>query len=85
VAQQVEPPQVVPFPSLLLFPCSPVQNGTAFNIQYGSGPVSGYLSEDEVNMGGFVIKGQTFAEITDASGLGKAFSVRGLMKIHMII
>lgn len=50
-----------------------VKNDTKFNIQYGSGPVSGFLSSDTVNMGGFDIQNQTFAEITDASGLGLAF------------
>jgi cathepsin D len=49
-------------------------NGTVFNIQYGSGPVSGTLSEDDVLVGDLTIKSQTFAEITDVSGLGMAYS-----------
>lgn len=52
-----------------------VANGTAWNIQYGSGPVSGFLSQDSVNFGGLTIQGQQFAEVTDASGLGLAYSV----------
>merc|ERR1719272_320504 len=48
-------------------------NGEAFNIRYGSGPVSGFLSEDVCTVGGFEVE-QTFAEITDPSGLGPAFA-----------
>lgn len=50
------------------------KNGTVFKIQYGSGPVSGFLSEDDISVGGLPVKGQTFAAITDVSGLGKAYS-----------
>jgi len=50
-------------------------NGTTFNIQYGSGPVSGFQSVDNCNVGGLVIKDQIFAEVTDASGLGAAYSL----------
>jgi hypothetical protein len=48
-------------------------NGTEFYIMYGSGPVSGYWSNDNVNAGGIVVEQQAFAEVTDASGLGAAF------------
>lgn len=48
-------------------------NGTIFKIQYGSGPVSGYLSEDDTTIEGKIIKKQTFAEVTDVSGLGQLF------------
>jgi hypothetical protein len=45
-------------------------NGTVFKILYGSGPVAGFLSEDNVNFGGLTVEAQTFAEINDVSGLG---------------
>lgn len=50
-----------------------VENGAEFKIQYGSGPVQGYFSEDNVELGGLTINQQAFAEVTDASGLGAAF------------
>jgi len=52
-----------------------VANGTIFKIQYGSGPVAGFLSYDTVNFGGLPVQKFEFAEITDVSGLGLAFSV----------
>ncbi len=52
-----------------------IADGTEFKIMYGSGPVSGFFSKDAVNMGGLVVKSQPFAEITDASGLGLAYSI----------
>mmetsp|Transcript_3850 Transcript_3850/g.5898 ORF Transcript_3850/g.5898 Transcript_3850/m.5898 type:complete len:389 (-) Transcript_3850:100-1266(-) len=52
-----------------------VANNTEFNIQYGSGPVKGYFSGDDLDFGGLVVQTQTFAEITDASGLGAAFLI----------
>jgi len=52
-----------------------VANGTIFHIEYGSGPVSGYESADTATVGGLAIKNQIFAEVTDASGLGAAFSL----------
>lgn len=51
------------------------KNGTVFNIQYGSGPVSGFLSADNVGVGSLEVTGATFAEITDVKGLGPAFGV----------
>lgn len=50
-------------------------NGTKFNILYGSGPVSGFLSEDSFSVGGLNVPDYTFAEINDVTGLGPAFSV----------
>lgn len=50
-------------------------NGKNFNITYGSGPVKGFLSADSVGVGSLEVTGQTFAEITDASGLGLAYSL----------
>jgi hypothetical protein len=52
-----------------------VANGTVFKIQYGSGPVAGFLSYDTVNFGGLNVQKMEFAEITDVSGLGLAFAV----------
>lgn len=54
-----------------------VKNGTAFNIMYGSGPVSGFLSEDVVSIGGLSVT-KKFAEVTDVSGLGPAFALSGM-------
>jgi saccharopepsin len=42
---------------------------------YGSGPVSGFQSIDTLDMGGLIVKNQEFAEVTDASGLGAAYSL----------
>ena len=50
-----------------------MENGDEFKIMYGSGPVQGYFSEDNVALGGLTIEGQGFAEVVDASGLGAAF------------
>lgn len=50
-------------------------NGTTFHIEYGSGPVSGYESVDNLNMGGLLVKDQIFAEVTDVSGLGAAYKM----------
>lgn len=50
-----------------------MKNGTSFNIMYGSGPVSGFISKDYLNIGGLVAKNQSFAEVIDASGLGLAY------------
>jgi len=52
-----------------------VANGTVFKIQYGSGPVAGFLSQDSVVFGGLTVQSQVFAEITDTSGLGLAYSI----------
>lgn len=51
------------------------KNGTVFNIQYGSGPVSGFLSSDAVTLGSVSLKKSTFAEITDTKGLGLAYKL----------
>ena len=42
---------------------------------YGSGPVSGFQSIDNLDFGGFVVKDQEFAEVTDATGLGGAYKL----------
>jgi len=46
-----------------------VANGTVFNITYGSGSLSGFLSTDDVTLGALLIKSQTFAEATVLEGL----------------
>lgn len=51
------------------------KNGTDFHIEYGSGPVSGFQSIDDLTLGGLVVKEQDFAEVTDASGLGAAYKL----------
>jgi len=52
-----------------------VANGSAFNIEYGSGPVSGFFSEDVVTLGKSTVKEVLFGEITDVSGLGAAYKL----------
>jgi len=51
------------------------EDKTPFNIQYGSGPVGGYLSKDSVTVGGLKLKQTRLAEITTAEGLGAAYSM----------
>ncbi|CAK4646199.1 hypothetical protein LEN26_001510 [Aphanomyces euteiches] len=48
-------------------------NGTEFHIQYGSGPVSGYLSQDTLSVASLTLKDQFFAEINVTKGLGPAY------------
>ncbi|KAI0448223.1 aspartic peptidase domain-containing protein [Xylaria telfairii] len=49
------------------------QNGTEFEIRYGSGSLSGFVSQDDVTIGDLKIKGQDFAEATSEPGLAFAF------------
>jgi hypothetical protein len=50
-------------------------NGTKFEIMYGSGPVSGYLSYDSVQFPATKVENSEFAEIEDVTGLGMAYSL----------
>ena len=45
------------------------KNGTKFAIQYGSGSLSGFFSEDELTLGTLQAKHQSFAEATEEPGL----------------
>jgi saccharopepsin len=49
------------------------KNGTEFKIEYGSGSMVGFISEDDVMIGDIHIKGQHFAEATSEPGLAFAF------------
>lgn len=49
------------------------QNGSEFAIQYGSGSLEGYVSQDTVQIGDLKIKDQLFAEATSEPGLAFAF------------
>jgi len=48
-------------------------NGTEFSIQYGSGSMEGFVSQDTLTIGDLSIKGQDFAEATKEPGLAFAF------------
>ena len=49
------------------------KNGSEFEIRYGSGSLSGFISQDTVQIGDMKIKGQDFAEATSEPGLAFAF------------
>ncbi|KXN89622.1 Vacuolar aspartic protease [Leucoagaricus sp. SymC.cos] len=48
-------------------------NGTSFSIQYGSGSMEGFVSNDNVAIGDLTIRHQDFAEATKEPGLAFAF------------
>mmetsp|Transcript_95774 Transcript_95774/g.240000 ORF Transcript_95774/g.240000 Transcript_95774/m.240000 type:complete len:416 (-) Transcript_95774:225-1472(-) len=45
-----------------------------FNIQYGSGPVSGFYSRDAMQIGAFPVPDYLFAEVDTAIGLGAMYT-----------
>ncbi|KAJ5095390.1 Peptidase A1 [Penicillium alfredii] len=49
------------------------KNGTEFSIRYGSGSLSGFVSQDVLQIGDLKIKNQDFAEATSEPGLAFAF------------
>ena len=49
-------------------------DGRKFNIDYASGPVSGWVEGDVVSVGGLALN-TSFAQVDDASGLGLAFLI----------
>jgi len=48
-------------------------NGTKFDIEYGSGPVSGHYSSDSLHVAGYDVADYTFAEVDNEKGLGLAW------------
>ncbi|POS71732.1 vacuolar protease A [Diaporthe helianthi] len=49
------------------------KNGSSFEIQYGSGSMKGFVSQDTLQIGDLTIKNQEFAEATEEPGLAFAF------------
>jgi len=49
------------------------KNGSSFEIRYGSGSLSGFISQDTLQIGDLKVKEQDFAEATQEPGLAFAF------------
>lgn len=49
------------------------KNGSSFEIKYGSGELSGFVSQDVFRIGDLTVKHQDFAEATSEPGLAFAF------------
>ena len=45
------------------------KNGTEFALQYGSGSLSGFFSEDSLTLGELKVEHETFAEATAEPGV----------------
>lgn len=50
-------------------------NGTVFAVRYGSGPVSGFFSRDDINIGEYDVEDYNFAEVNNTKGLGLAYTI----------
>jgi hypothetical protein len=48
-------------------------DSSEFASQYGSGPVSGFISVDTISFGGLTVPNQKFAEINNVTGLGDGY------------
>jgi phytepsin len=44
-------------------------NGTSFSIEYGTGAATGFLSSDNLGIGGSIVVNQMFAEVTGEPGI----------------
>lgn len=49
------------------------KNGSSFEIHYGSGSLTGFVSQDTLTIGDLTLKNQVFAEATEEPGLAFAF------------
>jgi saccharopepsin len=49
------------------------KNGSSFEIHYGSGSLTGFVSQDTMTIGDLTVKNQVFAEATEEPGLAFAF------------
>lgn len=56
-------------------PFSLLQSPTPFHVRYGSGTVNGFFAKDSLEMAGYKASNQIFAQVVDASGLGRAYQV----------
>jgi len=62
-----------------------VANGTSFSIEYGSGTMQGFLSQDTMGIGNLNVQNQVFAEATSEPGLAfVAAQFDGIMGLAFI-